>query len=92
MTGITPEYGIRFPTGATKQINLGAELETMAADIERALIAAEVAPVTPAAEMVAATAAARDAYWGTPATATARRTLQNLGATTIRTDTGITER
>lgn len=36
--------------------------------------------------------ALRDTHWGTPATAAARRALQDLGATTIRTDTGRIER
>lgn len=42
--------------------------------------------------MVASSQAARDAYWGTPATAAARRALQDRGATTIRLDTGQVER
>ena len=40
---------------------------------------------------VAASSAARDTYWGTPATAAARRALQDLAAVTIRTDAGWTE-
>lgn len=41
---------------------------------------------------VAASAAERDAIWGAPTSAAARLALQNKGATTIRLDTGITER
>lgn len=35
---------------------------------------------------------ARDTFWGIPADETARLTLQNKGATTVRTDTGTAER
>jgi hypothetical protein len=41
---------------------------------------------------VAASAAARNAHWGTPTTGSTQRALQDLGATTIRTDLGIVER
>jgi hypothetical protein len=41
---------------------------------------------------VAASAAARNAHWGTPTTSSTQLALQNLGATTIRTDTGVVER
>jgi hypothetical protein len=37
---------------------------------------------------VAASAAARDTHWGTPANAAARRALQDRGALTVRTDKG----
>lgn len=41
---------------------------------------------------VAASAAARNTHWGTPTTGSTQLALQNLGATTIRTDLGIVER
>lgn len=41
---------------------------------------------------VAASSAARDTKWGTPTTSSTQLALQNKGATTIRTDTGIVER
>lgn len=41
---------------------------------------------------VAASAAARNTHWGTPTTGSTQLALQNLGATTIRTDTGVVER
>lgn len=44
-----------------------------------------------AAIYVAASSAARDAHFGTPANATARLALQNAGALCIRTDKGWTE-
>ena len=91
MTGTTPAYGIRYPDGSTKAVNLGAELGQMATDVERALAAASLQPVTPAPMMVAQTAAARDAYWGVPGNETARRVLQGLGAQTVRPDKGWTE-
>lgn len=40
---------------------------------------------------VANSSAARDAYWGVPTTGSTQLALQNLGATTIRTDLGRTE-
>lgn len=41
---------------------------------------------------VASSAAARDTKWGTPTTSSTQLALQNLGATTIRTDLGVVER
>jgi hypothetical protein len=41
---------------------------------------------------VANSEAARNTHWGTPTTGSTQLALQNLGATTIRTDLGITER
>lgn len=41
---------------------------------------------------VCASAGARDTAWGTPTTTATRLALQNSGATTIRTDLGLTER
>lgn len=92
MTGTTPLYGIRYPDSTTKLVGLGPELETFAGDVERVLQAAQIPAVTPANTVVAATQAARDQAWGVPSTDTQRRNLQNLGATTIRTDKGWTER
>lgn len=88
---VTPIFGIHVPDGRTKLKDLGTELSQTANDLEAALVAASIPPVTPAAVMVAASAAARDQYWGVPGTAAARTTLQNRGATTIRTDKGWTE-
>jgi hypothetical protein len=90
--GSTPIYGIRYPDPTTKAYQLPASFQTIAGDIEAALVAAEIPPVVPAPVMVAATAAARDAYWGVPATGAEQITLQNRGAQTVRTDTGWTER
>lgn len=92
MSGITPLYGIHHPDSATKVINLGPELEQMAADVEAALAAAEIPPVTPAPVMVAATPLARDQFWGVPGNEAERLALQNRGALTIRTDTRWIER
>lgn len=41
---------------------------------------------------VASSAAARNTHWGTPSTGSTQLALQNLGATTIRTDLGLIER
>jgi hypothetical protein len=92
MADTTPILGIHHPTGATKAAQLGDELTAMANDMEAALLAASFPPVTPAPIMVAASAAARDAYWRVPATESERLTLQRRGAITIRTDTGAMER
>jgi len=92
MGGITPQFGIRYPNGTTKANELGAALGLMGDDIERALLAAQVQPVTNQARIVAPSAAARDSYFGVPATEAARLTLQASGAETVRTDTGRTER
>ena len=92
MTGTTPVYGIPYPDGTTKAKNLPAELAAMAAGVEASLLAASIPPVTPAAVMVAASVAARDAYWGVPSTEAERIALQNRGATTLRTDKGWQER
>lgn len=92
MGGITPKFGIRYPNATTKAAQLGTELGIMGDDIERALLAAEVQPVTNQARIVAPSAAARDAFFGTPATEAARLTLQAKGAETVRTDKGWTER
>jgi hypothetical protein len=91
MSGITPLYGIHHPDGATKVVNLGAELTQFAADVEATLAAALIPPATPAPVMVAASALARDEFWGVPGTEAARMTLQRRGAQTIRTDKGWTE-
>lgn len=88
----TPVYGIRVPDGRSKLKDLGTELAQTAYDLEAALVAASIPPVTPAPVMVAASANARDQFWGVPGTAAARTALQNRGATTIRTDKGWTER
>lgn len=92
MTATTPVYGIPYPTATTKAKDLPAELAAMGAGVEAALLAASIPPATPAAVRVAASAAARDAYWGVPSTEAQRIALQNRGATTIRTDKAWEER
>lgn len=89
--GTTPIYGIRYPEPTTKAYLLPESFQNLALDTEGALSAAAIPPAVPAPVMVAATAAARDLYWGIPANNTQRQTLQNKGATTIRTDLGYTE-
>jgi hypothetical protein len=91
MTGVTPIYHIRYPDDGTKLNNLGPELGDMGASIEAALQAASIPPVTNPQIVAAGSAAARDAYWGVPATEAARLALQNKGAQTVRTDKGWTE-
>lgn len=92
MTYSTPLYGIPVPDGTSLAKNLPAELKAMGEGFEAALNAHVAIPVSNAAVVTATSAAARDSYWGTPTTETARLTLQARGATTIRTDKNITER
>ncbi len=91
MTGSTPVYGIRYPDQATKLKALGGELAQMGGDIERALQTAAIPPVSNPQIVTAPSAAARDQYWGVPATEADRLTLQAKGAQTVRTDLGTTE-
>jgi hypothetical protein len=91
MGGITPVYGIHYPNATTKAKDLGTELGTMGTDIERALQAAEVPAVTNSQFIVAASAAARNAYFGQPGTVAAQRALQATGASCYRSDRGWTE-
>lgn len=88
----TPVYGIRYPKPTAPAQYLPSMFEHTGLDVEAALQTASIPPVTPAPVMVAATAAARDAYWTVPANETERLALQARGATTIRTDVGWTER
>lgn len=92
MTYSTPLYGIPVPDGTSLAKNLPAELKAMGEGFEAALNAHVAIPVSNAAVVTATSEAARDSYWGTPTTETARLTLQARGATTIRTDKNITER
>jgi hypothetical protein len=89
---VTPVYGIRYPKPTAPAMYLPDSFQHTGLDVEAALKQASIPPVTPAPVMVAPTAAARDAYWGVPATDSERTALQNRGATTIRTDKGWTER
>lgn len=92
MTYSTPLYGIPVPDGTSLAKNLPAELKAMGEGFEAALNAHVAIPVSNPAVVTATSEAARDSYWGTPTTETARLTLQARGATTIRTDKNITER
>lgn len=89
--GVTPIYAISYPDGTTRVIDLPTALHDEAYSIEAALTAFGMPPVVSSNMVVAASSAARDAHWGTPTTAAGRRTLQNLGAQTVRLDTGWTE-
>lgn len=91
MAGVTPLYGIRYPNGTTKAKDLGLELGTMGSDIEQALQTAGVSPVIEGQIITAPSAAARDGYFGVPATESERLALQARGATCLRTDMGWTE-
>jgi hypothetical protein len=92
MVSHTPLYNIPYPDPTDKPKDAAAHFQGIANGVEAALQAASIPPVISSATMVAASAAARDAYWGTPTLLADQLTLQNRGATTIRTDTGWTER
>lgn len=88
----TPVYGIRYPKPTAPAVYLPDMFQHTGLDVEAALQAAQIPPTVPAAVIVAASSAARDSYWGIPGTDPDRLTLQNRGATTIRTDLGYSER
>lgn len=88
----TPIYGIRYPKPTAPAYQLPTSFQHTGLDVEAALSAASFPPVQSAAIMVAPTQAARDSYWGIPANTSEQLALQNRGATTLRTDLGITER
>lgn len=72
-------------------LNIGQEATSDQFVIDRARMTS-IEGALAVRSFVASSSGARDTHWGTPADATARLALQNLAATTIRTDTGITER
>lgn len=88
----TAVYGIRKPNSLQKAKWIGRAIGRIADDVESALQFFGLPPVVGAGTIVAASSGARDAHWGTPANATQRLALQALGATTIRTDKGWSER
>jgi len=87
----TPVYGIRYPAAGSKAYKLRTRFVRLAADMETALQDFGLPPVVSAQIIAAASSSARDAHWGVPANATARRTLQDLGPLTVRTDLGTIE-
>jgi hypothetical protein len=87
----TPIFGIRKPNSLMKAKWIGRAIGRIADDVESALSFFGLPPVVGAGTVVAASSGARDAHWGVPVTAADRLALQALGATTIRTDLGITE-
>lgn len=84
-------YGIRTPKANSHAYLLGTLLGHTADDIETVLTDFGLPTVATGTPIVAASSAARDAHWGVPSSAAARRALQDLGAITVRTDLGITE-
>lgn len=69
---------------------LGASVSTVVTSLKSRLTNLETGAANPTV-YVAANATARDTHWGTPASASTRRALQDKGAITIRLDAGITE-
>jgi|GEM_PF-4591333 len=92
MTGTTPVFGIPYPDGTTKAVNLGGELRDMGLGMEAALIAAGVPAATNPDRIVAASDLARNAHFGVPSIEADRLALQRRGAECVRSDKGWTER
>lgn len=72
-------------------LNLGQESVSDAFTDDRARITQVENNMEATSTFVASSQAARDSHWGVPANATQQLALQNLGARTVRTDSGITE-
>jgi hypothetical protein len=72
-------------------LNLGTTSTSDAFTADRARLATIESNQEATTTFVAASATARDSRWGLPTTSAAQLVLQNLGARTIRTDTGFTE-
>ena len=85
-------YSIRVPKPSAPAAQLPAMFQHLADDVSAALQAAAVSPAPNANVHVALSDPARDAYYGTPATAATRRALQDSGALCIRPDLGGTQR
>lgn len=88
----TPRYGIEYSGPGEKPKDYTTQQERLAKSVEAALALASIPDTGNPDVRVAPTAAARDAYFGTPSTAAAQLALQNRGALAIRTDTGQLER
>lgn len=87
----TPVYGIPYPGPTDKPKDASTHFAGIANGVEAALQTAVIPPVVAASIYVAPSDAARDAFWGKPTTPADQLTLQNRGATTIRSDKGYTE-
>jgi hypothetical protein len=72
-------------------LNLGTTSISDAFTVDRARLSTIESNQEATSTFVAASAAARDSRWGVPTTIADQRILQNLGARTVRTDTGFTE-
>lgn len=88
----TPRYGIEYSGPGEKPKDYTTQQERLAKSVEAALALASIPDTGNPDVRVAPSAAARDAYFGTPSTAAAQLALQNRGALAIRTDTGQLER
>jgi hypothetical protein len=72
-------------------LNLGTTSTSDAFTSDRARLSTVESNLEATSTFVAASATARDSHWGVPTTGAAQILLQNLGARTVRTDTGYTE-
>jgi hypothetical protein len=73
-------------------LNLGTTSTSDAFTVDRARLSTIESNQEATSTFVAASENARDSRWGVPTTSAAQLLLQNLGARTVRTDTGYTER
>lgn len=87
----TPVYAMRRPKNSRKAYKFYESVSRLADDLESALLSFGLPPVVTGTPVVALTDGARDTYWGVPATAAARRSLQDSGAITVRPDKGFAE-
>lgn len=84
----TPIYGIEFAGPGEKPKDYTIQQQALARSIEDALARALVPPTGNLDIRVAASAAARNAYFGAPATTAAQLALQARGPLCVRTDLG----
>jgi hypothetical protein len=86
-----PPYGIRSPKPGAPATRLPLAFQRIGQDVSTALADFGLPPVVTSPAVVANSSSARDAHFGTPASAATRRTLQDSGAQAVRVDKGYTE-
>lgn len=84
----TPRFNIKYPEGADPARDFPLHTEAMALSIESALVAAGVPGTSNPDIRVCPSATARNSYYGSPSTTSAKLALQARGPLAIRTDTG----
>lgn len=90
-TRYTPVYNIPVPGADDKPKDFSDQIWALGLGVEAALAAASIPGTSNPDIRVSASAAARDAYFGTPTTSAAQLALQRRSALTLRTDLGWAE-